>query len=46
MLEHKKVFGNYYGTSKMSFMEIMKRSKRPILDIDRLGMLDIVKSIK
>lgn len=46
MLENKKVFNNYYGTSKKSFLEIIERQKIPLLDIDLEGMKDIRSSLQ
>ncbi len=34
MLENKKVFTNYYGTSTQSYFDIIRRKKIPLLDID------------
>lgn len=41
MLESKKVFSNYYGTSRKSFESIRDSGKLPLLDIDLQGMKDI-----
>lgn len=46
MLENKKVFTNYYGTSKRCYLDIIERGKIPILDIDIEGMKDIRRNIK
>jgi guanylate kinase len=41
MLENKKVFTNYYGTSRSCYFEIIKRGRIPLLDVDIEGMKDI-----
>ena len=46
MLENKKVFTNYYGTSKQCYFDIIERGKIPLLDIDIEGMKDIRTKIK
>jgi guanylate kinase len=46
MIEHKKVFQNYYGTSKINLIDILSRSKVPLLDIDVEGMLDVVRNVE
>jgi len=45
MLEFKKVYNNFYGTSKQSYLDILKRNKIPLLDVDVEGMLDIRRNI-
>jgi guanylate kinase len=45
MLEHKTVFGNKYGTSKTSLLDILNNNQIPILDVDVEGMIDIRNSI-
>lgn len=41
MLEHKKVFSNYYGTSRKSFQDIRSSGRLPLLDVDLQGMKEI-----
>lgn len=40
-IEHAKVHGNYYGTSKKSLEAVQKANKTCILDIDLQGMQSI-----
>lgn len=46
MLENKKVFTNYYGTSKQCYFDIIEKGKIPLLDVDIEGMKDIRAKIR
>ena len=43
-LEHAKVFGNYYGTSKKKVEEILSKNSDVLFDIDWQGAKQIVNS--
>jgi len=44
-LEHARVFGNWYGTSKAAVRELMEQGKTVLLDIDWQGARDVRRKI-
>jgi len=45
-LEHAKVFGNYYGTPKKFVLEMLKKNKDILLNIDVQGAAQIKRNFK
>lgn len=45
-LEDAQVFGNYYGTPKKQTLELLKKSKDIIYDIDWQGALQLTKTAR
>jgi|TARA_B110000438_G_C15783894_1_gene637502 guanylate kinase len=41
--EHAKIFGNYYGTQKKSVLELLKKNKNVLFDIDWQGTQQLKK---
>lgn len=44
-LEHARVFGNWYGTSKAAVRELMQQGKTVLLDIDWQGAREVRRRI-